>query len=169
MAGSRMSGTVPPQAPPAPGASARTGKPLSSHRRGRRAGATAGTGRRGGSSSQRNGPRGLRLHSAPLRSTTPRESLQGPPCSNSHREADRVGTWSHCRDDYRSEKTKFSAQRPRRPPRRPFPIPQDSGRALITSLPPVSPSALAGCPRGAPAALSVGAGRLPLTPLETRL
>nr|XP_005908738.2 PREDICTED: proteasome subunit beta type-1 [Bos mutus] len=76
MAEFRMSGTVLPQAPPAPGASARTGKLLSKHRRGRRAGAPAGTGRRGGSASQRNGPRGLRIHSAPLRSTIPRESLQ---------------------------------------------------------------------------------------------
>ena len=42
MAGSWMSGTVLPQAPPAPCARARTGKPLSNHRRARRAGATAG-------------------------------------------------------------------------------------------------------------------------------
>ena len=169
MAGSWMSGTALPQAPPAPCARARTGKPLSNHRRARRAGATAGTGRRGGSTSQRNGPRGLRIHSVPLRSTTPRKSLQWPLCSNSQREANRVVTWSHCRDDYRSEKTKFWTERPRRPPRRPFPIPQDSGRALITSLPPVSPCALASCPRGAPGVVSVGAVWLPLTPSDTRL
>lgn len=127
MAGSRMSGTVPPQAPPAPGASARTGKPLSEPPQ-RAPGATAGAGR-GGSSSQRNGPRGLRLHSAPPLHH-PRESLHGPPRSNSQRRPGWVPESLQRRLPV--GETKFSAQRPRRPPRRPFPIPQD---LLITSLP----------------------------------